>query len=58
MGSIFVCYQCNKAVLALHLLTNPVKWLCPHCQGIPGSICIYCDLREMIHRASSENKIG
>lgn len=53
MSRIFVCRQCNDAVLALHLLTNPIKWLCPHCQGVPGSNCMYCSLRIMIRRASN-----
>lgn len=53
LGRLFVCRQCGDAILALHLLTNPIKWLCPHCRGVPGSNCIYCDLRIMIRKASN-----
>lgn len=53
VGKLFVCRKCTGAVLVLHLLTNPLKWLCPQCMGVPGSNCIYCDLRIMIRKASS-----
>ncbi len=53
MSELFVCNKCSRAILELHLFTNPIKWLCPHCRGASGSSCIYCDLRIMVRKASS-----
>jgi len=56
MGRIFVCRPCNDTILELYLLTNPIKWLCPHCKGASGSNCLHCDLRIMLRRANTLNR--
>ncbi len=56
MDRIFICHQCSNAILELHLFTNPVKWLCPHCRGVFGSNCIHCDLRIMLRKANTLSK--
>jgi len=54
VGQIFVCQKCIPKILSLHIYTQPIKWLCPHCQGQDLTICAYCDLGLMVKRA----KIG
>lgn len=53
LNNLFICHRCNNDIIEFHLLTNVIKWLCPHCRGASGSNCLYCDLRIMIRKAKT-----
>lgn len=50
IDQIFICSECIPKILLLHIYTQPIKWICPHCQGRGSSICRYCDLSFMLNR--------
>ncbi|KKN91111.1 hypothetical protein LCGC14_0219760 [marine sediment metagenome] len=46
-GGIQICDQCIDKILSLHVVSNPIKTLCPFCYGKEGNAkkCQYCEIK-------------
>jgi len=50
LGGICICEPCVDIVLSFHVVTHPIKTLCPYCYGKEGNAakCEYCDIPSSI----------
>lgn len=56
-GGICVCEQCVEIMLTVHIITHPLKILCPYCYGENNNTekCHYCNLPSIPEETSGDN---